>query len=78
MHRMHLNAAYCKGCQICVEVCPKDALVPAKTINAKGYVLPEEGDMNLCTACKLCEIVCPDFAIAIEVDKSKVNGGGSD
>ena len=77
MHRLHVNASYCKGCQLCVEICPKDAIVPSKTINAKGYVLPEEGDMNRCTACGLCELVCPDFAIAIEVDESLKKRSGT-
>ena len=78
MHRLHVNTRYCKGCLLCVEICPKDAIVPSGTINAKGYVLPEEGDMNLCTACGLCELVCPDFAIAIEADKSQRKVGGRD
>ena len=70
MHRLHVNANYCKGCSLCIEVCPKGAIVLSNSMNAKGYILPEPGDMRLCTACGLCEIVCPDFAIAIEKDES--------
>lgn len=71
MHRLHLNANYCKGCLICIEVCPKDAIKPAQSMNAKGYTLPEEGDMGLCTGCGMCVVVCPDFAIAIETDMGR-------
>ncbi len=71
MNKFCLNEDYCKGCQICIEVCPKDAIRARTEINAKGYYLPEAGDMALCTGCKLCEIVCPDFAIAIELDLNK-------
>ena len=67
MNRHHLNEKYCKGCLICVEVCPTGAIKTSGKINAKGYNLPTVNDMGLCTGCKLCEIVCPDFAITIEV-----------
>lgn len=66
MYALHVNPAYCKGCQICVAFCPGQALGPAERINEKGYLLPIERDMTRCTGCKLCEIMCPDFAIAIE------------
>ncbi len=71
MNKLHVNPAYCKGCLICVEVCPTSALRPCQRINAKGYTLPEEDDMNRCTGCRLCETVCPDFAIAIETDEDR-------
>jgi 2-oxoglutarate ferredoxin oxidoreductase subunit delta len=66
MNKLHVNPKYCKGCLICVEACPSGAIRPCRTINAKGYTLPEAEDMGRCTGCGLCETVCPDFAIAIE------------
>ena len=71
MNKLCLNEDYCKGCQICIEACPKDAIRARTEINAKGYYLPEADDMARCNGCKLCEIVCPDFAIAIESDTNK-------
>ena len=71
MNKLHVNPAYCKGCLICVEVCPASALRPCPKINAKGYTLPEEDDMRRCTGCRLCETVCPDFAVAIETDEDQ-------
>jgi len=71
MNKLHINARYCKGCLICVEVCPKRAIRSCGAINSRGYVLPEEDDMRRCTACGLCETVCPDFAIAIETDEDR-------
>ncbi len=71
MNKLHVNPKYCKGCLICVATCPTGALRPCRTINAKGYTLPEEGEMERCTGCGLCETVCPDFAIAIEVDERR-------
>jgi len=66
MNRLWVDERYCKGCLICIDVCPKKALRPSQEINAKGYILPEESDMKRCTACGICELMCPDFAIAIE------------
>lgn len=51
---------------ICVAVCPTKSIQPASRINAKGYMLPMEGDMERCKGCRLCELMCPDFAIAVE------------
>jgi 2-oxoglutarate ferredoxin oxidoreductase subunit delta len=68
MNKLHIHPVYCKGCQICVEMCPKQALKSSDTINSKGYLLPIENDMSRCNACGLCEVLCPDFAIAIETD----------
>ena len=61
-----INLDYCKGCNICVAVCPKEVLRPSNQISAKGYVLPEAVNLEACTYCKLCEIVCPDLAIAVK------------
>ena len=53
----------CKGCVLCVDVCPPRVLVMADDVNAKGYRFPRllEG----CTGCELCAKVCPDFVIEV-------------
>ena len=66
MQRVSINANYCKGCLICVEICPRKALAPSEKINSKGFVLPVENGEKECNGCRMCELVCPDFAIAIE------------
>jgi len=68
MNKLFINPNYCKGCLICVEICPKKAIKSSEKINPKGYILPVENNMERCNGCKLCEIMCPDFAIAIEID----------
>lgn len=66
MIRLLIDERYCKGCLICVDVCPTKAIRSSEMINSKGYILPEENEMNRCKDCGLCELMCPDFAIAIE------------
>ena len=61
----------CKGCSLCVVVCPQKCLVLSEGLNRNGYHPAEfsyEGTKGDCTACGLCYWVCPDFAIA-EVQK---------
>jgi 2-oxoglutarate ferredoxin oxidoreductase subunit delta len=63
---------YCKGCNICVEVCPKDtlAMVPVGT-RWQGSVV-KTVDVDTCISCMLCDLQCPDFAISvIKGDKKK-------
>jgi 2-oxoglutarate ferredoxin oxidoreductase subunit delta len=71
MTRLWIDEKSCKGCLICVAACPAGAVRSSGRINAKGYVLPEEGDMGRCTGCRLCETVCPDFAIAVETEEDQ-------
>lgn len=57
---VEINLAYCKGCEICVQVCPKDVLL--MNDRAKAVV----GNIKDCTGCLSCEIYCPDFAIDVQ------------
>ena len=56
----------CKGCVLCVEVCPHALIVQSKEINDQGYqyvVLmdPEEK----CNGCTVCAVMCPDMCIEV-------------
>ncbi len=56
---IEINDAWCKGCGICVEFCPKDVL----RMNPLDKV--EVQALEVCTKCLRCEQLCPDFAIAV-------------
>lgn len=55
-----VNATYCKGCEICVQVCPKDVFL----MSDRQKAVPEQ--VEACTGCMNCEIYCPDFAIDVQ------------
>ncbi len=57
-----INLDWCKGCGICVALCPKKVL----ELDEKDKVFAARS--KDCIACKLCEIRCPDLAIEIETE----------
>lgn len=53
----------CKGCEFCVEYCPRDVLAMSPEFNRKGYHPPMVVKEGACLSCNLCEVICPEFAI---------------
>jgi len=71
--RVVVDAERCKGCNLCVVVCPQRNLRLSSGLNPRGYhpvVFHYHGEKGDCTACGLCYWVCPDFAIT-EVSRWK-------
>jgi 2-oxoglutarate ferredoxin oxidoreductase subunit delta len=56
----------CKGCELCVDACPRDLLAMSERLNAKGYLVPEIRDSGRCTGCRQCADMCPEAAIEID------------
>lgn len=63
--KLETNENRCKGCELCVQACPRDVLAMGSNINALGYrpaaaIAPEK-----CTGCKACALVCPEVVFTI-------------
>lgn len=62
---------YCKGCQLCIAVCPKGVWELSTTRSAKGYLVPAPTGADKCVGCLLCEMTCPDLAITVNTPKKE-------
>jgi 2-oxoglutarate ferredoxin oxidoreductase subunit delta len=61
------NDDACKGCELCVVVCPVKIIeLNNEKINSKGYSPAHVIDMEKCIACGNCAIMCPDSVITVE------------
>jgi 2-oxoglutarate ferredoxin oxidoreductase subunit delta len=65
--RIVVDENLCKGCGLCITVCPKDVIrIQTDRLTPKGYhpasLLDPEG---ACTGCAICSVICPDAAITV-------------
>ena len=77
-----IDTERCKGCGLCVVVCPNNCIVISKKSNENGYFPAQpvpadrcpvesgvEGATNTdCTGCAACAIICPDVVIEVYRD----------
>lgn len=65
---VRIDTDRCKGCDLCVSVCPQDVLtLNPDHLNAKGYhpALLVETNEKHCTGCAICSVICPDVCITV-------------
>jgi 2-oxoglutarate ferredoxin oxidoreductase subunit delta len=70
-HAIGIDEVLCKGCTICVEICPKYVLEMVDVIDRWEGATVRVKDIDACIACFLCEHECPDFAILIYAAEKK-------
>jgi 2-oxoglutarate ferredoxin oxidoreductase subunit delta len=67
MPKVTFDEDNCKGCGLCVTVCPKKIIEMAKDrINKKGFGPAFVTDMEKCIGCAFCATMCPDIIITVE------------
>jgi 2-oxoglutarate ferredoxin oxidoreductase subunit delta len=56
----------CKGCELCIGVCPQDVIRIADRFNVRGYRPATLVDpAGKCTGCAMCAVICPDVVITV-------------
>jgi 2-oxoglutarate ferredoxin oxidoreductase subunit delta len=65
MAKIVIDKEKCKGCLLCVSVCPKGALISLKELNKKGVLPVGVEDGIPCSGCRFCALICPDCCIEI-------------
>ncbi len=66
MAKVKLFVDKCKGCSLCVSVCPKKILdIDKSKVNAKGYFPACCVDESKCIGCAFCATICPDSVIEV-------------
>lgn len=65
-----IDRELCKGCHLCIEVCPNNNIQISTKLNQKGYYPAhfEQTEENPCIACAQCAVICPDIAIEVYRD----------
>jgi 2-oxoglutarate ferredoxin oxidoreductase subunit delta len=66
-----IQSERCKGCQLCIQVCPQGVLRLSDFYNSRGYhtVLLDETQTD-CTGCAVCAVICPDSVFTVYRDVS--------
>jgi len=73
--QIEINQSWCKGCYICIELCPKGVYGKGDQVSAKGTQPVEIKNLEACTGCEQCELLCPDLAITIIKKQAKETYG---
>lgn len=70
---LSINEDYCKGCGLCVRVCPQNIYRRGERLTPRGFIVPVMVDLQRCIdygkdqgakkSCELCVLTCPDQAI---------------
>ena len=73
MLKVEFDEERCKGCELCVEACPKQIIVMSDHLNSSGFRTAGVKDQEACISCGFCYRMCPDVVITVrKVEKQDV------
>lgn len=76
--RVDILDAFCKGCELCVSACPREALIlDAQRLTPRGYHPAALKADHACTGCGICAVVCPEAAIEVLREERRPAPAGS-
>jgi len=60
-----LDTERCRGCQLCLDVCPNALFVPGQHLNQAGHLPVQMQYPEYCINCLRCVEICPDQAFEV-------------
>lgn len=75
MQKVVFERERCKGCQLCVPVCPVKIIRMSERLNKAGYYPAEvpPDKVEECRSCGLCAVICPDLVIEVKKSRKKAD-----
>lgn len=65
VERVVIEKEECKGCELCVDACPRGVLVMSDEFNSSGYHYSVARNRDKCNSCTFCAVMCPDVCIEV-------------
>lgn len=70
VYSLTIDRERCKGCELCVDFCPRTVLSLSPKLNSRGQHYATATNPASCIGCAQCSDICPDAAIEIEEEES--------
>jgi len=65
MGKIKIDREKCKGCLLCISVCPKGLIAEEDGLNKNGARPVRFKDAPECLGCGLCAVICPECCIEV-------------